>query len=139
MLDPRGVNRTNKVARWTRVFFALVAALARCHSSVDRAQDRLHAGPVKELRARLLHRQQHLPRHCCVSGLMGVVRESFGRAYLGAVGVARCGVAAAAVLGRLVAALRGHLHKTRATSGCTTRKKKARAERTIESAAVNSS
>ena len=110
MLDPRGVDRTNKVARWPGLFFALVAALAGRRGGVDRAQDRLHPRPVKELRARLLHRQQHLPRHdSCVSGLMGVVRESLGRAYLGAVGVAGCGVAAAAVLGRLVAAVLVHL------------------------------
>ena len=62
MLDPRGVDRTNKVARWPGLFFALVAALAGGRGGVDRAQDRFHPGPVKELRARLLHRQQHLPR-----------------------------------------------------------------------------
>ena len=110
MLDPRGVDRTNKVARWAGLFFALVAALAGRGGGVDRVQDWLHPRPVKELRARLLHRQQHLPRRVLtLSGLMGVVRAPSGRAYLGAVGVARCGVAAAAVLGRLVTALVRHL------------------------------
>ena len=76
MLDPRGVDRTNKVARWPGLFFALVAALAGSGGGVDRAQDRLHPGPAKELRARLSHRQQHLHTHtatAAVSDRMGAI------------------------------------------------------------------
>ena len=68
---------------------------------------------------------------------MGVVREHtvWTRAYLGAVGVARCGVAAAAVLGRLVTALIRHLRKTLLSP---TRRRQYLV-RTVVSADVNSS